>query len=192
MSGLNKGTGNSVNEGTGSSLSKGLGKVQVSLKWDPSPLGMPDNDLDIIAGTYTAEDPYGKPAYLVHFDSRLSPDGTIILNRDSRTGMGFGSDEVITLELDRLSASYARVVVGVAIQQGDGRKTFGDVPNTGVRVVEGYTELVSDDFSEVAGATAATVVEFVRNDGGVWQCRRAVRGFDADPEAFAAAMGRRG
>ncbi|WP_424889216.1 TerD family protein [Streptomyces sp. XH2] len=181
MSGLNK--------ETSGSLSKGLGKVQVSLKWDPSPLGAPDHDLDIIAGTYSAEDPRGKAAYLVHFDRRLSPDGTINLNRDSRTGAGFGDDEVMTLELDRLSSSYARVVVGVVVQQNGGRKTFGDVPNTGVRVVEGYTELVVDDFAGVAGATAATVVEFVRDSRGVWECRRAVRGFDADPETFAAVMG---
>ncbi|MGK5731759.1 TerD family protein [Streptomyces sp. URMC 124] len=179
MSGLNKEAG---------SLSKGLAKVQVSLRWDPSPMGTPDNDLDLIAATYTAEDPYGKPAYLVHFDSR-SPDGTILLNRDSRTGMGLGSDEVMTLELDRLSPSYARVVVGVAIQQGGGRKTFGDVANTGVRVTEGYNELSADDFAAVAGATAATVVEFVRTGRGTWEYRPTVRGFDADPAAFAAVMG---
>ncbi|MGK5548560.1 TerD family protein [Streptomyces sp. URMC 127] len=182
MSGLNK--------ETSGSLTKGLGKVQVSLKWDPSPLGVPDHDLDIIAGTYSAEDPRGKAAYFVHFDSRLSPDGTINLNRDSRTGAGFGDDEVMTLELDRLSPSYVRVVVGVAIQQNGGRKTFGDVPNTGVRVVEGYTELVADDFAGVAGATAATVVEFERNGSGVWECRPAVRGYDTDPQTFATVMGR--
>ncbi|MEU8550073.1 TerD family protein [Streptomyces roseoverticillatus] len=189
MSGLNKETSGNFSKETSGSLSKGLGKVQVSLMWDPSPLGEPDHDLDIIAGTYSAENPHGKAAYLVHFDRRLSPDGTINLNRDSRTGAGFGADEVMTLELDRLSSSYARVVVGVAIQQNGGRKTFGDVPNTGVRVVEGYTELVVDDFAAVAGATAATVVEFVRDSRGVWECRRAVRGFDADPQEFAAAMG---
>lgn len=95
-----------------SSVSKGIRKVEVSLKWDPSPLGAPATDLDLIAATYVADDPYGAPAYVVHFDSR-SPDGTITLNRDSRTGQGLGFDEVMTLELDRLAPRYTRVVIEI-------------------------------------------------------------------------------
>ncbi|MFJ7196224.1 MULTISPECIES: TerD family protein [unclassified Streptomyces] len=173
-----------------STPNKDIDKVEVRLKWDPSPSGAPAHDLDIIAATYLAEAPYGSPAYLVHFDSR-SPDGTIILNRDSRTGQGFGFDEVMTLELDRLSDTYSRVVVGVAIQQRDGRKTFGEIPNTGVQVREGYTNLAEDDFSAVGAATAATVAEFIRSASGSWEFHGTVRGFDGDPESFAATMGSR-
>ncbi|MFF7414399.1 TerD family protein [Streptomyces lydicus] len=172
-----------------STLNKGIEKVEVTLEWDPSPMGAPDHDLDIIAATYTADAPHGDPAYLVHFDSR-SPDGTITLNRDSRTGQGFGSDEVMTLELDRLSDAYTRVVVGVAIQQGEGRKVFGDIESTAVRIREGYVELAMNDFAEVADSTAAAVAEFTRDDTGNWRFRATVRGFDADPDAFARSMGR--
>jgi tellurium resistance protein TerD len=173
-----------------SSLNKGIRKAEVTLRWDPSPLGAAADDLDIVAATYRLDDLYGKPAYLVHFDSR-SPDGTITLNRDSRTGQGFGSDEVMTLELDRLAPVYTRVVVGVAIQQHGGRKTFGDIVNTGVRIREGYTELAECDFAGVSGSTAATVAEFTRNDSGEWEFREVIRGFNADPKAFAGMMGGR-
>ncbi|MGW7516155.1 TerD family protein [Streptomyces sp. NPDC054796] len=172
-----------------SSLNKGLRKVEVTLKWDPSPSGAPVNDLDIVAATYTADDPHGKPAYLVHFDSR-SPDGTITLNRDSRTGQGFGADEAMTLELDRLASSYVRVVVGVAIQQGGGRKTFAEVPNSSAKICEGVNELVQEDFSRVGQSTAATIAEFVRGESGEWEIRPVLRGFDTDPAAFADIMGR--
>ncbi|MEV5483921.1 MULTISPECIES: TerD family protein [Streptomyces] len=172
-----------------STLNKGIEKVEVTLKWDPSPIGTPDNDLDIVAATYPADAPHGDPAYLVAFDSR-SPDGTITLNRDSRTGQGFGADEIMTLELDRLSETYARVLVGVAIQQGEGRKVFGDVANTAVRIREGYTVLAEDDFASVAEATAATVAEFTRDETGKWRFRPGLRGFDADPDAFVSLMGR--
>ncbi|MDK0522707.1 TerD family protein [Streptomyces sp. ML-6] len=173
-----------------STPNKDIEKVEVRLKWDPSPSGTPDHDLDIIAATYLADAPYGAPAYLVHFDSR-SPDGTINLNRDSRTGQGFGFDEVMTLELSRLASTYARVVVGVAIQQRDGRKAFADIPNTGVQIREGYTNLAEDDFSAVGTATAATVAEFVRGASGAWEFRSMVRGFDGDPDSFAGEMGNR-
>jgi tellurium resistance protein TerD len=169
-------------------LNRGVGKVEIALKWDPSPLGAPSHDLDLIAATYSADDPRGEPAYLVHFDSR-SPDGTITLQRHSQTGQGFGADEVLTLEFARLSAAYARVVVGVAIQQGAGRLTFGAVAGTAVQVREGHVELAADDFAAVAGATAATVAEFVREESGAWRFRPVVHGFDADPAAFATLMG---
>ncbi|WP_406455603.1 TerD family protein [Streptomyces sp. NBC_00876] len=173
-----------------STPNKDIEKVEVRLKWDPSPQGEAPNDLDIIAATYPADEPFGSPAYLVHFDSR-APDGTITLNRDSRTGQGLGYDEVMTLELDRLSEAYSRVVVGVAIQQRDGRKTFGAIGNTAVQIREGYTNLAEDDFSAVAAATAAVVAEFVRDASGVWQFHGTVRGFDGAPDSFAATMGSR-
>ncbi|WBB61525.1 TerD family protein [Streptomyces sp. WMMC500] len=169
-------------------LNKGVGKVEVALKWDPSPLGAPSHDLDLIAATYTADDPRGEPAYLVHFDRR-APDGTITLQRHSQTGQGFGADEVLTLEFARIAPAYARVVVGVAIQQGGGRLTFGEVSGTRVLVRDGHDEVAADDFAGVAAATAATVAEFVRQDSGTWRFRPVVQGFDTDPASFSALMG---
>jgi stress response protein SCP2 len=169
-------------------MSKGIRKVEIALRWDPSPAGQPPTDLDIVAGTYLADDPYGDPAYLVHFDSR-SPDGTITLNRDSKDGKGFGWDEVMTVELDRLDARYARVVVGVIIQQRPGRRTFVSVLNPALRIREGYTELATDDFGGVLGSTAARIAEFVRGEGGAWGLHAGVHGFEDDPVAFTRTMG---
>lgn len=170
-------------------LSKGIRKVEVALKWDPSPAGEPPSDLDIVAATYLAGDPYGTPAYVVHFDSR-APDGTIHLNRDSRDGRGFGWDEVMTLELDRLDGRYARVVVGVVIQQRAAHRSFVGVVGPRLRIREGYTVLAEDDFGGVLGATAAVVAHFVRDESGNWDFRPGVRGFEADPATFARSMGR--
>jgi stress response protein SCP2 len=157
-------------------LNKGIRKAEVALKWDPSPTGEPPTDLDIVAATYLASDPYGDPAYVVHFDSR-SPDGTIYLNRDSRDGKGFGWDEVMIIELERLDDRYARVVVGAVIQQRTAHRTFVGVLNPGVRIREGYTVLAEDDFGDVLGATAATVGEFVRDESGGWAFRPGIHGF---------------
>jgi stress response protein SCP2 len=172
-------------------LSKGIRKVEVALQWDPSPVGQPPTDLDLIAATYERDDPYGTPAYLVHFDSR-SPDGTILLNRDSADGKGFGPDEVMTLELDRLDGRYARVVVGVVIQQRPVSRRFAGVLNPAVHVREGYTVLAEEGFASVPGATASTVAEFVRDELGGWDFVPGVHGFEEDPATFTRVMGRRG
>ena len=172
-----------------SGLNKGIRKIEMALKWDPSPAGQPPTDLDIVAATYVAGDPYGDPAFVVHFDSR-SPDGTIYLNRDSKDGKGFGWDEVMTMELDRLSDRYARVVVGVVIQQRSAQRTFVGVINPGLRIREGYTVLTEDDFGDVLGATAATVGEFVRDGSGGWNFHPGIHGFEDDPATFTRTMGR--
>ncbi|MFD5622955.1 TerD family protein [Streptomyces yangpuensis] len=175
---------------------KGLAKVEVALRWDPSPAGTPAHDLDIVAAVYAAADPHGAPVQLVHFGSR-SPDGTITLNRDSHTGQGFGFDEVMTVELHRMAADKGRVVIGVVIQDsgaGTGRgaagaKTFAEVAGTGFRIREGYADLAQGDFAGVSGATAATVAEFTRDGSGAWSFDLRLEGFDADPEEFTRAMG---
>jgi stress response protein SCP2 len=169
-------------------LNKGIRKVEVAVKWDPSPSGQAPTDLDLVAATYLATEPHGNPDYVVHFDSR-SPDGTIILGRDSKTGQGFGWDEVMTVELNRLDSRYARVVVGVAIQQRTGPKTFVSVHNPALRIREGYTVLAEDDFGGVLGATAATVAEFVRDESGEWSFQPGVHGYEEDPASFARIMG---
>jgi stress response protein SCP2 len=169
-------------------LNKGIRKVEVSLKWDPSPAGQPPSDLDIVAATYPAADPSGDPAYVVHFDSR-SPDGTITLNRDSKTGQGFGWDEVMTVELNRLDSRYGRVVIGVAIQQGASPKTFGDIRKAALRIREDYTVLAEDDFASVQGSTAAVIGEFVRDGSGSWSFLPGLHGYDEDPATFARVMG---
>ncbi|NEC85351.1 TerD family protein [Streptomyces sp. SID12501] len=168
--------------------SQGVGKAEVRLKWDPSPWNQPPHHLDIIATTYSAEAPYGRPVYVVHFDSR-SPDGTINMSRHSQTGQGLGYVEAMTLELNRLASSFARVVVGVAIHQNSGPKKFGDLSNAGVLVVEGYRELLKDDFAQLSGSTAATFAEFTRDASQDWEFREMVRGFDSDPVLFTAEMG---
>lgn len=170
-------------------LNKGLAKVEVGVRWDPSPAGTSAHDLDIIAATYTKDAPYGSPEYLVYFGSR-SPDGTITLNRDSRTGQGFGYDEVMILELDRLAPRFERVVVGVAIQQPAQELTFGDIVNASVRIRTGPTDIAQHDFVEVRERNATTVAEFTRDSSNAWQYRRIVQGFDADPASFAEQMGR--
>jgi stress response protein SCP2 len=166
-----------------------VGKTDVRLKWDPSPWNQPPLHLDIIATTYSRDAPHGRPVYAVHFDSR-SPDGTINMSRHSQTGQGFGYVEEMTLELDRLASSFARVVVGVAIHQNKGRKVFADISNVGVLVVEGYKELLKDDFTQVGESCAATVAEFVRDASGVWKFQQMIHGFDSGPALFTTEMGR--
>ncbi|MFJ5548368.1 TerD family protein [Streptomyces sp. NPDC093225] len=168
-------------------IRKGLTKVEVALRWDPSPAGTPPHDLDLVAAVYDADAPHGPAAYLVHFANR-SPDGTVTLDRDSRTGQGFGYDEVMTLELHRMDPRLRRVVIGVVIQGRDG-KTFADIPGTGIRIRADHTDLATDDLTTIPHATAATIAEFTRDDTGTWTLHAETRGHTTDPDHFPAAMG---
>lgn len=172
-----------------SGLSKGIERVEVRLKWDPSPLGAPPSDLDLIAATFLEGAEHGDPDYLVHFDSR-APDGTMWLNRDSKNGRGFGFDEVMTLELDRLGTGYRRVVVGAMIQQSFGRLEFGAVAGPAYQIVTGWTVLVEGGLADLGDATAATLAEFTRSESGAWAFHPLLRGYDADPDTFGHTMGR--
>ncbi len=167
----------------------GLKKVEISIAWDPSALGGVAHDLDIVAATFTEAVPgTGRPEYLVRFGSR-SPDGTMTLDRHSETGQGFGFDEVMTLELDRLAQRYARVVVGVAIQQAGGSLTFGDIPHARVRIRQSHHDLLVHTFSSIPAARAATVAEFIHDGAGTWELRETYQGFDTDPTTFGDLMG---
>ena len=171
-----------------SRINKALGKVEVKLRWDPSPVGEPPRHLDIVAATYHADDLHGRPEYIVHWDSR-SPDGTINMSRHSHTGQGFGFVEVMVLELERLASSYGRVVVGVVIHQNTVPRTFGDIRNAGVVVAQKHTELLTHDFSRVTGSIATTVAEFTRNGSDEWEIREMIQGSDSEPVAFTTEMG---
>ncbi|WP_424210748.1 TerD family protein [Streptomyces sp. BI20] len=169
-------------------IRKGLSRVEVSLKWDPSPAGSPAHDLDLVAAVYPVEAPHGEPLQVVHYGQR-SPDGTITLSRDSRTGQGFGWDEVMRLELDRLPDRAGRVVVGAVIQDRAGRVDFGAVAGVAARVAEGPEVLAEEALGRLGEATAAVLAEFTRGAGGGWELRAGVRGFAVDPEEFTRVMG---
>ncbi|MFJ9629452.1 TerD family protein [Streptomyces sp. NPDC101175] len=171
-----------------SSISKVAGKIEVRLRWDPSPWGSRPCRLDIVAATYTVAAPHGRPVYVVNSETR-APDGTINMSRHSETGQGYGDIEVMVLELDRLAPTFGRVVVGVAIHQNGGTRTFGDLSHARTQIVEGYKELLSDDFSTLGASTAATVGEFTKDASGDWEFRPMVRGFDSEPVGFSAEMG---
>ncbi|GAA0432454.1 TerD family protein [Streptomyces luteireticuli] len=174
--------------GTGG-FGKGIDTAQARIKWDPAPLGATPHDLDLIVAVHATGDPHGAPVQLVHF-GRRSTDGTVSLDRDSRTGKGLGWDEVMTLELSRMPDASGRVVIGAAIQQPDGTAVrFADVANPRAQITAGYDVLAEQDFTTVAGSTAATVGEFVRDAAGLWTFRPFVRGFDTDAVTFARTMG---
>ncbi|MER6567043.1 TerD family protein [Streptomyces sp. NPDC001093] len=168
---------------------KGIGTAQALVRWDAAPLGASPHNLDLIAAVHATADPHGAPVQLVHFDRR-STDDTVYLNRDSRTGQGLGWDAVMTLELSRMPDTSGRVVIGASLQQAAGVPLyFGDVANPRAQITAGSKVLADQDFTEVAGSTAATLGEFLRDAAGLWTFRPLLRGFDTDPATFPQTMG---
>ena len=151
-----------------STPNKGIGKVEVTLKWDPSPPGAPAHDLDIVAATYPANEPYGNPRI------RALRQPLAGRHHQSQPGQQDGP----RARLGRGDDPGARPAVGRVRPRGRrGRHPAAGRPKDlrrhsepGVRIREGYT---SGRGRLLLGrrATAATVAEFVRDGSGGWEFR---------------------
>ena len=74
-----------------STPNKNLGKVEIRLKWDPSPLGEAAHDLDLIAADLPVDDPHGSPRLPGALRQPAPPTAPSTSSRDSRTGRGSAS-----------------------------------------------------------------------------------------------------
>ena len=95
------------------------------------------------------------------------------VNGDDRTGIGEGDDQVISLDLSKISPNVSRIVFAITIFDAvNRRQSFGMVNNSYVRLLDvehGEKELcryeLKEDFST---ETAVIVAELIR-DGSEWQ-----------------------
>ena len=102
-------------------------------------------DLDASCGLYDAAN---QLVDVVYFSSLRSRDGSITHSGDDLTGDTGGDDgldnEVITVELGRISASVQNVVF---ILNSFGGHDFGDVPFAALRIYEGTPSRVEQVFA---------------------------------------------
>lgn len=103
----------------------------------------------------------------VFFGHKRSNDGSIVHSGDNLTGAGDGDDEVIKVDLTKVSNSVTDLVFVINSYSG---QTFNEVENVFARVMdEKGKEMVRYNLAESASNTGVYIAKVSRNSSGKWE-----------------------
>lgn len=159
----------------------GLKKIMLGAGWDISNNGS-DFDIDIAAVLLDSNNRFNTVENVIFFNNKQGQG--INLSEDNRTGAGDGDDETITIDLDAINPSIAKIAFLVSIHNAQAkRQTFGMVNNSYVRLVDmerNGKEICRFNLKE-NGSTATSVLfaELIRQSGE-WQFKAVGEGKIAD------------
>ncbi|MEV0295217.1 TerD family protein [Nocardia sp. NPDC050710] len=149
----------------------GLAFVTMGLGWDPVGGrwlggGKPDIDLNAAAVLFAGE----SLVDVVYHEQLMSEDGSVRLLGDSTTGAGEGDDEVITVDLTRLTPTVTAVIFIVTSYSG---QPFEQIGNAFCRLVDGMNgiEFARYELDGGHGATGFVMGTLTRSPRGLWQYR---------------------
>ncbi len=150
----------------------GLEKLQIGLGWDTNKYdGGGEFDLDAIC-FLVGEDgkvAEGNDKNFVFFNNLTDPSGAVVHMGDNLTGEGEGDDEVINIDLSKISDKVEKVVFAVTIFKAKEREqNFGQIMNAFIRVVspDNGEELIRYDLSEdYSVETNVKVAELYKRNG---------------------------
>lgn len=162
----------------------GLNRIQVGLGWNPEQKssggflgglfgGGEGNNIDCDASVIMLQDDrLVSQSDVVFFGNLKGANGAVQHSGDNLTGEGDGDDEVITLDLNNIPASYNRIVFVVNIYNAKQRNHhFGMIEKAYIRVMNSsnHEELIrynlTDDYS---GSTSLVTGELYRH-GSEWK-----------------------
>lgn len=165
-----------LKKGGKTSLSKMVGangklqKIDVCLGWDVGSYG--NYDLDSSCFILGGNDKVIGDDWFVFYNQPVSPDGSITHNGDNKTGAGDGDDEIITVDLTRISPQVKKLAFVITINEAiENGYSFKNIANAYVRVVDKMSgkELAFFNLSDYYdGVTAMTVCE-IYNHNGDWK-----------------------
>lgn len=168
MANLTKmGAGDRVNL---SKKNPGLKKIRVGLAWDEKQGIVVDLDASAIVtsnGKAVGEHDSNGVADGIVWYNGLTYKDVIRHNGDNTTGEGEGDDEVININLDKLSDNEEVLIVATVYSQGD-KITFGRAANAYLYIYNDETDekLYSFDLTEDgSSATAIEMARFYKKDG---------------------------
>ena len=149
----------------GQKIDIGLSKISVGLGWDPNEASGFDFDLDASAFMLSVARKIPADEYFVFYNNPSSPDQSLVHSGDDRTGgnSAEGDDEIIMVDLDKVSSQVQEIVFVVTIDEASARKqNFGQVRNSYIRIVDqsNDTEIAKYELGE--DFSVETGVEFGR------------------------------
>lgn len=158
----------------------GLSEIKVGLGWDPvkqsggflkSLFGSGSADIDCDASIFLL-DKNSNPIDLVYFGNLRTRNDSIIHTGDNLTGDGDGDDEVILVDLERISDRVDKLLFVVNIYDCIRRKQhFGMIENAYIRIIDvkGRSEIARYNLSDDYNSKTALVVGEIYRYNGTWK-----------------------
>ncbi len=158
----------------------GLSEIKVGLGWDPvkqsggflkSLFGSGSADIDCDASIFLL-DKDSNPIDLVYFGNLRTRNDSIIHTGDNLTGDGDGDDEVILVDLERISDRVDKLLFVVNIYDCIRRKQhFGMIENAYIRIIDvkGRSEIARYNLSDDYNSKTALVVGEIYRHNGTWK-----------------------
>jgi tellurium resistance protein TerD len=172
-----------LQKGGNLSLSKtdpSLTRMLVGLGWDPRATDGAEFDLDASAFLLGAGGKVRGAADFIFYNQLQSTDGSVEHTGDTRTGAGDGDDEVIRVDLSRVSTDVDKIVFTVTIHDAEARtQNFGQVGGAFIRIVNEVTaaEVVRYDLAEDASTQTAMIFAELYRSHGEWKFRAIGEGY---------------
>lgn len=173
----------SLTKGGNVNLSKEAPSMQralIGLGWDARSTDGSPFDLDASAFMLTANDKVRGDSDFIFYNQPKSTDGSLEHRGDNRTGAGEGDDEVMLVDLTKMTTEVQKVAFAVTIHEADARRqNFGMVRHAYIRILnEGDgKEVARYDLSEDASTEAAMIFGELYRHGSDWKFRAVGQGF---------------
>jgi tellurium resistance protein TerD len=152
----------------------------IGLGWDARSTDGSPFDLDASAFMLNANDKVRGDSDFIFYNQPKSTDGSLEHRGDNRTGAGEGDDEVMLVDLTKMTTEVQKVAFAVTIHEADARRqNFGMVRHAYIRILnEGDgKEVARYDLSEDASTEAAMIFGELYRHGSDWKFRAVGQGF---------------
>lgn len=162
-----------INLEKGQRVNVTLPKFVIGLGWDANASGASQGfDLDASVFILGENKKLLSDEHFIFYNNLKSPDGAVEHTGDNQTGEGEGDDESINVDLSKITAGAAEIIVIVTIHKAQERKqNFGQVKNSFIRIynLETREELLKYELEE--DFSVETAVEFGRiyKKNGEWK-----------------------
>lgn len=158
----------------------GLEKIIVGLGWDARATQGQAFDLDASVFMLTDSGKVRSDADFIFYNNLKSADGSVEHLGDNLTGAGDGDDEVIRVDLIKMSPEITKLVFVVSIHEAlQRRQNFGMVSKSAIRILNNATrnEIARFDLSEEGGTEGDMIFGEVYRYGAEWKFKAVGQGY---------------
>lgn len=178
-----------INLKKGQRVDIGLSQISVGLGWNPNNGTGFDFDLDASAFMLNAEQRIPNSRCFIFFNNPDSPDGALHHTGDDPTGgnSAEGDDEVIEVDLSKVSSDISEILFVVSIHEYEERKqNFGQVRNSYIRIVDNVSKNEIAKYELDEDFSIESAVEFGRlyRRGSQWKFEASGVGYKQDLSFF--------